>query len=65
MALRKNKDDKRAPEAGGVAVEEQPGESVEECVALDQCLAERHALFDGWKRAVERSRNWYEDPAPS
>ena len=44
MALRKNKDDKRGPDGdaapGGVAVEERPGESVEECVALGQALVE-------------------------
>ena len=47
MALRKSKDDKRTAEsgepgahAGGVAVEERPGESVEECVALGQALVE-------------------------
>ena len=45
MALRKSKDDKRAPDAGdepggAVAVEERPGESVEECVAVGQALVE-------------------------
>ncbi|MDJ0768645.1 MAG: GspE/PulE family protein [Ilumatobacter sp.] len=42
MALRKGKDDKKTPDEGGgaVAVEERPGESVEECVALGQALVE-------------------------
>jgi len=42
MALRKSKDEKRAPEqsSGGVATEERLGESVEECVALGQALVE-------------------------
>ena len=43
MALRKSKDDKRTAEpaaGGGVATEERPGESVEECVALGQALVE-------------------------
>ena len=47
MALRKSKDDKRTPGAdggGGVAVEERPGESVEECVALGQALVETGSL---------------------
>jgi type IV pilus assembly protein PilB len=42
MALRKSKEDKKAPEqgAGAVAVEDKPGESVEECVAVGQALVE-------------------------
>ena len=45
MALRKPKDDKRHPDdaggsGGGVAVEERPGESVEECVGVGQALVD-------------------------
>jgi type IV pilus assembly protein PilB len=41
MALRKSKEDRKQPEhAGSVAVEDRPGESVEECVALGQALVE-------------------------
>ena len=40
MALRRSKDEKNSPQAGGVATAEPGGASVEECVALGQALVD-------------------------